>query len=89
MPFQHNDQTFMVKNDSKIILLTINSLSIINFDSGMVQLIQMYDAGGKNIYTIKCKFIVIIHHSLHCYMAKTNGFLKLRYNLQSHSPVWF
>ena len=36
MPFQHNDQTFMVKNDSKIILLTINSLSIINFDSDMV-----------------------------------------------------
>ena len=42
----------------------------------------MYDAGGKNIYTIKCKLIVIIHHSLYCYMAKTNGFLKLRYNIQ-------
>ena len=42
----------------------------------------MYDAGGKNIYTIKCKLIVIIHHTLYGYMAKTNGFLKLRYNLQ-------
>ena len=36
MRFHYNDQTFMVKNDSKMILLTINSLSIINFDSDMV-----------------------------------------------------